>query len=84
MVTTLIYRSCFGLFIRYTRQGNDVPFDSSWSLGLFAVFSLVLIPVLIPRISSPNLGCCRHSCVSPVRSVAAAAVVFSFFGLGPS
>jgi len=58
--------------------------DSSWSLGLFAVNSLVLIAVLIPRISSPNLGCCRHSCVSPVRSVAAAAVVFSFFGLGPS
>ena len=61
-----------------------LPCDLSWSWGLFANFLSVLSRVLISRISSPNSGCCCHSCVSPVRSVAVAAVVFGFFGLGPS
>ena len=61
-----------------------LPCDSSWSWGLFAIFLSVLIRVLIFRISSPTSGCCCHSCVSPVRSVAVAAAVFGFLGLGPS
>ncbi len=61
-----------------------LPCESSWSWGLFAILFSILSCVLIPRICLPNSGCCRHSCVSPVRSVAVAAVGFSFLGLGPS
>ena len=77
--------------------------DSSWSLAVFAIFSNILIRLLVPSLLPwswvvifcsvfvrtsvvvvPVLGCRRHSCVSPVTSVVAAAAVFGFFGLGPS